>query len=199
MALTRKFLTALGIEEEKADEIIKVHTETTDRIQSELEEYKKDAEKLAKVQKELDKVKEEATKDDGKNPYKVKYEAIKEEYEAYKKDIKDKEAKTTKQEAYKALLKECGISDKRINAVVRVTDIDKIELDEEGKIKDAESHKKSIKEEWADFIPTNETKGASTSTPPANTGGRKTKEEIMAIKDTAQRQQAMLENKDLFL
>ena len=200
MALTRKFLAALGIENDKADEIIKVHTETTDRMQAELEEYKQDAEKLPKVQKELDKLKEESAKDDGKNPYKVKYDALKEEFDAYKKDISTKEAKAAKAEAYKALLKECGVSEKRIPSIVKCSEIDGLELDENGVFKNLEELKKSIKEEWSDFIPTEEKKGAETSNPPANNGGSKmSKEEILDIKDATQRQQAMLENKDLFL
>lgn len=198
MALTRKFLTALGIDEDKADEIIKVHTETTDRINGELEEAKKDAEKLTKVQKELDKLKEEASKDEGKNPWKVKYEAIKEEFDNYKADVDAKATKAKKEEAYKALLKECGVADKRIPAVTKVADIDKIELDEDGKIKDADALKESIKEEWSDFIQTDGVKGADTSTPPANEGGKMTKDEILAIKDTTERQKAMAENHELF-
>ena len=89
--------------------------------------------------------------------------------------------------------------EKRIKSVLKVADIDSIELDENGTIKDADALKKAIKEEWEDFIPSDETKGASTSTPPANNGGKLSKEDILAIKDTAQRQQAMLENKELFI
>ena len=191
MALNRKFLSALKVEEDAADEIIREHTETTDRLLAEIEGYKKDVDKLKSVQKELDKLKEEAAKDDGKNPWKVKHDALKEDFEAYKADIKAKEAKATKEEAYRALLKECGVADKRISAVVRVADLNGIELDENGKIKDADTLKKSIKEEWSDFIPTEGTQGADVSTPPANTGGTKmSKEDIMKIKDDVERQKA---------
>lgn len=198
MALTRKMLKAMSIEDDKIEQIIDANAESIEALKEERDNYKNDAEKLAKVQKELDRMKEDAAKDDGKNPYKVKYEAIKEEFEAYKKDVKDKETKATKEEAVRALLKECGISEKRLNAVVKVTDLDKYELDEEGKIKDAEDHKKALKEEWSDFIPTEGTKGASTSTPPTNNGGGMTKSDILAIKDTAERQKAMAEHHDLF-
>ena len=80
-----------------------------------------------------------------------------------------------------------------------MTDLDKIELDTEGKIKDNDHHKQAIKEEWADFIPKESEKGADTAKPPANTGGAgKTKEEIMAIKDRGERQKAIAENPKLF-
>ena len=196
-------MQGMGLTEEQASAIIEANEETITGLKAEIEKFKTASEesdkKLAKVQKELDTIKDEASQNEGKNPYKVKYEAIKEEFEAYKKDISAKETKASKTEAFEALLKECGVSEKRIKSVLKVSEIDGIELDENGKIKDADALKKQIKEEWADFIPTEGTQGAQTSTPPSNTGGKMSKEDIMAIKDTAQRQQAMLENKDLFL
>ena len=201
MALTRKFLSALGVDAEKIDEIISAHTDTVDALKEERDKYKVDAEKLPAVKQELKELKS-ATEKAGTEgeAYKVKYEALKEEFDAYKVTEAKKAEKTAKTEAFKTLLKKAGVSDKRLASVVKVSDIDKIELDGEGQIKDAEKLEKSIKEEWADFITTTTERGAATTNPPANTGGVKmTKEEIMAIKNTAERQQAMLENKDLFI
>ena len=202
MALSKSMLTGMGLTEEQVKAILEGHKESLDHYQSEADKAKAEADdakaQLEKVQKELNKLKDEA--DEGKNPYKVKYEAIKEEFDAFKNDVESKETKAKKTEAYKEFLKECGVSEKRIASVVKVSDVDSIELDENGKIKGADELKTSIKDEWSDFIVTEETKGANTSTPPSNTGGNKrSKEEILAIKDTAERQQAMLENKELFL
>ena len=57
MALTRKFLSALGIEADKVDEIINAHAETVNALKEERDNYKADAEKLPAVQKELDELK----------------------------------------------------------------------------------------------------------------------------------------------
>lgn len=46
MALTRKFLAALGIEDDKADGIIQAHSDTVNGLKDEIEKYKADAEKL---------------------------------------------------------------------------------------------------------------------------------------------------------
>lgn len=200
MALSRKMLKAMGIEDEKIDQIIEAHSETVDALKEERDKYKVEAEKVPGIKKELDELKEAAEKNEGKNPYKVKYEALKEEFETFKADTEKAASKAAKEDAYKALLKEAGVSEKRIAAVLKVSDIDSVELDKDGKIKDADALKKSIKEEWSDFISTEGTKGADTTNPPANNGGSKmSKEDIFAIKDTAQRQQAMLDNKELFL
>lgn len=196
MAFTRKFLSALGIEADKVDEIINAHTEVTDALKQERDGYKADAEKLPGVQKELDDLK--ATTD-GKNAWKVKYDALKEDFDQYKSDVEAKAAKATKEEAYKKLLEETGVSPKRIAAILKVSDLDSIELDDSGAIKGADKLKDSIKEEWSDFIQTQTTKGASTATPPSNTGkATKTKEEIFAISDPSERQRAIAENHTLF-
>lgn len=199
MALSRKMLKAMGIEDEKIDQIIEAHSETVDALKEERDKYKVDAEKVPGIQKELDAFKEAAEKNEGKNPYKVKYDALKEEFETFKANTEKAASKAAKENAYKALLKETGLIEKHIDKVLRVSDLEGIELDADGKIKDADKLKESIKKEWDDFIPQDKgTQGASTSTPPANTGGKKTKDEILAIKDTAERQKAIAENIDLF-
>lgn len=190
----------MGIEPEKIDQIIEMHAETVDAIKAERDGFKQDAEKLPAVQRELDEMKAAAEKD-GKSSWKVKYDAMKEEFDTYKAEQAAKETRTAKETAYRALLKQAGISkDQRIDAVLKVTDLEGIELDKDGAIKDADKHLESIKTEWADFIPTASTVGAPTATPPATTGNKnyKTKDEIYAIRDTAERQKAILENHDLF-
>lgn len=205
MSLTRKALVAMGIEAEKIDQIIEMHTEVVDAIKSERDtakedakKYKADADKLADVEKELNTLKENSDKPDS---YKEKYDKIKKEYEDYKTAQISKETKAAKSKAYREMLKEIGIADKRIERVMKATepDIDAIELDDNGTIKEVDELKKKVKEEWSDFIVSEGKKGADTATPPSNTGGSKmTKEQIEGIKDTAARQQAMLENAELF-
>ena len=199
MAFTRKFLTALGIEADKVDEIISAHTEVTDSLKAERDSYKGEAEKLEKLQKEYNSL-QKTIEENGKDSYKVKYEALKEDFEAYKKEISDKEQASKKETAYKKLLREAGIPDKRLDAILRVSDISAIEFDEDGKtIKNADELSKLIKEEWADFIPAAKIEGAKTPTPPTGAGkATKTKEEIRAIADPIQRQKAMAENPELF-
>lgn len=202
MAFTRRFLSALGLEGNVVDEIINAHTEVTDALKQERDGYKADAEKLPGVQKELDDLK--ATTD-GKNAWKVKYDALKEDFDQYKNDVEAKAAKATKEEAYRKLLEETGVSPKRIAAILKVSDLDSIELDDSGAIKGADKVQESIKEEWSDFIQTTQTKGASTATPPTTTGGSKMTRADIYAKDehgrykmsASERQKALVENPDL--
>lgn len=131
--------------------------------------------------------------------WKTKYDALKDDFDAYKKDISAKESKATRDNAYKELLKQAGISEKRIDAVLKVSDVASLEMGDDGKFKDSDKIFENIKNEWADFITTTETQGAKTPTPPSNNGGGKmTKADIMKIKDTSERQKAIAENHELF-
>lgn len=197
MGFSRKMLKAMNIEEDKIEQIIDAHSETVDALKADRDSYKEDAAKLAAVQKELDELK--AKGDDG---YKAKYEAEKAAHDALKADIAAKETKQAKTDAYRELLKGANIDEKRIATILRAEapTIDKIELDADGKIKNAEQYTESIKSDWADFIVTQSAKGTNTATPPANGGAAttKTKEDILKIKDAGERQKAIAENPTLF-
>ena len=201
MALTRKFLKALGLEDDKIEQIIEEHTTIADRMNAEIEKYKADAEVLPRVQRELEKA--QADLEAGKkDSWKVKYEAVKEEFEGYKSEQTKKETRSAKEKAYQELLKQAGVSEKRLDAVLRVSDVDSVELDKKGTIKDADKLTESIKSEWADFIGTTSIQGAQTATPPASTGGNgMTKADIYKKDDhgryvmsAAERQKALMEN-----
>ena len=195
MSLTRKMLKAMGIEEEKIDQIIEAHSETVDSLKADRDSYKEDAEKLKDVQKELDDLK--AKGDDG---WKEKHDRLKEEFDQYKNDVQEKETKAAKEAAYRAVLKDANLSEKGIEKAIKYAEWDKIELGEDGKLKGANDHIKDAREEWAEYVTTTTTTGAKTSTPPANNGGKtgKTKEEIMAIRDPAVRQAEIAKNPEAF-
>lgn len=193
MALTRKMLKAMGIEEEKIDQIIEAHVETVDGLKADIDKYKANAEKLPGVQRELDELK--AKGDDG---WKEKHDKVKKDFDDYKADITAKETRSAKEKAYKALLKETGVAEKYIEDVLGVAKLDDLEL-KDGKFTDAEKIAAAVKEKFSSFIVTTHTTGAATATPHTTSGATpKTKEEILAIKDGAARRQAMLENPRLF-
>ena len=162
MALKRSFLKSMGLTDEQVSAIIEAHTETVDGLKADIEKYKGDAEKLPGVQKELD-----ALKAAGDGGYKEKYEKEKKAFEDFKTAQTAKETRQAKENAYRELLKAAGVSEKRIPAILKVTDLNGIEMDGD-KIKDADKHTQTVKTEWADFVEKSNTTGASTTTPPAN-------------------------------
>jgi hypothetical protein len=210
MALTnayvKEILSKAGVDSDNMKEavtaIIEGHTTSIEALREERDNYKEKAQKAEELEKELEKTKKElkeATSDDAEEKLKAKYDMLKEEFKEYKKEIEAKTVKETKSKAYKEMLKEAGISDKRIEAVLKVSDVDSIELDEEGNINNRDELIKGIKEEWSDFIQTADVQGAKTENPPQNTGGKTmTKDDIMKVKDTTERQKLIKENIDLF-
>lgn len=169
MALTRKLLRGMSLTEEQVETIIEAHTETVNGLKDDLDTYKESAEKLLSVQKELDELKKQSG-DSGKVVAKDEYDRLKNEYETFKSDTIAKETKTAKDAAYRNLLKEAGIDPKRIDAIVKITDIGAIELTEDGKIKDAETRTATVKTDFSDFIIDYSEKGAAVATPPGSNG-----------------------------
>jgi len=194
MALTRKYLSALGIEADKIDEIIAAHVETVESLKEQRDGYKADAEKLAAVTNERDNLKEELKKANGASEEKYKTlkaefdkaksdqdalqkeydkvksdsETLKNEFESYKANITAKETRSKLENAYRDVLREVGISEKRINSIIRITNFDDMKLNEKGGLEDVDTLKESAKSDWADFIVTETTKGAEVSTPPTS-------------------------------
>lgn len=167
--LTRSLLTALGMDDEgKQTEVINAHRETVDALKEERDRLREQVDKIPDLEKQLEAAKKSSEDD---KPYKEKYDKLKEEYDGYKSEVEGREAKAKKTAAYKALLQKAGISEKRLDSVLKVSDVDSIEFDDKGEVKDSDGLVKKIKTEWEDFIPKDEKKGATPATPPKGAGG----------------------------
>lgn len=127
-----------------------------------------------------------------------RYNKEHESYEKYRADTDAKARLDAVKGAYKKLLTAENIDPRRHDAIMRATAFDSMKLDKDGALENADELKKSIESEWADFRVTMQEKGAEVETPPAKSTAKRTKEEIMAIKDTAERQKAIAENHELF-
>ena len=126
------------------------------------------------------------------------YKTLKQSFDDYRAEVAAKETKAAKEAAYRAILKDAGLSEKGIEKAIKYAEWDKIELEADGKLKGASDHIKAVKEEWAEYVTTTTTTGAKTSTPPANNGNSGvTKEDFqkMSYKD---RLQIYNENPDLY-
>ena len=189
MALERKTLRAI-LEDETTDtsgklkKILDVLHEETDTLQNQLDE--KNA-ALAKAEKDRD------AANGGK-------QAAEKALTDYKAQQTQKDAHAAKEAKFRELLKSAGVLDKYADRVVRLSgeDIDKLELDEKGEVKDAKKLTDSLKADWSDFVATTTTTGAKVDTPPTNTGSKMTKEQIINIKDATERQAAIAANPEAF-
>lgn len=204
MALKRSYLTAMGLTEEQVNSIIEAHSDTVNALKEQIAELKDNAEELKTTKSELEKVQnelDEAKKNSDPDEAKQKYDALKKEYDDFKKDIEQKETESKLKNAYKGLLKEAGVSERRIDTIIKASGdaIKNLKFDKEGKIVDADKVSEAIKKEWADFIEVKGSKGANPATPPTSIGGDgMTKEKIMSIKDGTERRAMIASHPELF-
>ena len=169
MALTRKFLRALGIEDDKVEEIIGAHLETVNPLKDERDNLKEQADKAAELQKQVDALtKQGSTSEDLAKKYEDEHAA----FEAYKAEVEAGKAESAKKSAYRKLLETAGIDPKRIDAVMRVSDVSTIEVGEDGNIVDADKVAEQIKTDWSDFVISTGTFGQRVDTPPAKQQGK---------------------------
>lgn len=195
MALTRKFLTALGIEADKQDEIISAHADTVDGLKEQLATASKRVEQFEAVEKELNTLKAEKHEN-----YKEKYEQEHNAFEQFKSDLVAKETQAAKEKAARAFFESRNITGANLEIALRGSqnEIKALELDGDN-IKDASALDALVSGTYSGLVLTRKTKGVDTPTPPSNTGGTtKTKEEIRQIKDTTARQKAIAENLSLY-
>ena len=191
MAFSRSFLKSTGLTDEQISAVMEEHTSVTDALKSQRDSYKAEAEKAADLQKQLEGLQ-------SGEDFKQKYEEEHKAFEDFKKKTADDAEAAKVRTAYRKLLADEGIGEKRLDSILKVTDLSKVKLDKDGNLQDVDELKKSINEEWSEFKTTVTTKGATVEKPPQTGKATKTKEEIFAIKDTAERQKAIAENHELF-
>lgn len=133
---------------------------------SQIETYKADTSKLADVQKELNELKAKGDPD-----WQKKFEDEHKAFENYKADIAKAKTVEQKKSLYRDLLTECKVGKNQLDAVLRVTNLDTLEI-EDGHLKDIDQLKTNILKTWAGFIMKDNTQGANVDNPPDNNGGQ---------------------------
>lgn len=191
MALGRTFLKGLGLNEEQISSIIEGHEETVEGLKGRIRGLEEKAAKADDLQKQLDAQK-------GGKDWKAEHDKLKSDFDAYKKQVAEEQARAGKLAEVRRLAKEAGLSEAGIEKAAKYTALDGLEMGEDGKAKNAADVVKNLRAEWPEHIVTTKSSPTPTKTPPEGGKPTRTREEIMAIKDTKERQAAMLENHELF-
>ena len=101
MALTRKMLKAMGIEDEKIDQIIEEHVESIDGLKAERDRYKEGADEAEGLRKQLEEAKKAG---EGAGEYEEKYKAKCKELDDFKEKVDGEAAEREKRGLYRELL-----------------------------------------------------------------------------------------------
>lgn len=164
MALTRKMLKAMGIEDEKTEQIIEAHTETVDALKAERDEARVAAADAEQLRRRL----EEAEAGSGED-YRAALEAERAAFAAYKAEREGADAEAQRRALFRTQLEELGIVGKRADAVARAADLSAFEV-EGGAFKDAAAVQEAIRADWGDLVPVSVAKGAEVPRPPVPGG-----------------------------
>lgn len=173
--LTRKSLKAMGLTDEQVDSIVEMHTETVDGLKEKIRIAEEKAADYDEVKKQL-----EASK--GGKDYKTEYDKLKGEFDAYKKDVTEKETAAAKTKAGRAYFESKGIKGVNLEIAMRGAkdEISALELDGD-KIKDTKALDALISGDYKGLIVSESTKGADPVNPPAGGGSvLKSRAEIYA-------------------
>lgn len=161
-------LKAMGIEDEKIEQIIEEHVESIDGLKAERDRYMSGAEEAEGLRKQLEEAKAAG---EGAGEYEEKYKAKCKELDDYKAEVAGEKAAAEKRGLYRQLLESAGVDPKRIETVLKVSDLENVTV-KDGAIEDADKLTESIKADWADFIATTTVKGADVAHAPKGEGGK---------------------------
>lgn len=200
MALTRKFLEAMGLEDAKISAIIEEHDKTVTGLKEVRDQYKAEAEKNAEAQKKLSEMQANPGED-----WESKYNTLLQTFNEFKAETANREKAEKVKAAYTQLLRDANVDPKRIDAILKITDLGDKKLNADGRFDDAEQLTESIKNEWAAFIQASGTKGTDVETPPQTRNSSTLTRADLYAKDehgrykmsTAERQKALVENPDI--
>ena len=210
MALPKKQLKErlqnAGVSDEQIDEICKWildgHTESVEAVKEQLETVNQNVNtlntKIAEYEtmtKERDSLKSEVEKLKASDD---KAKAVQKEFDEYKAGIVKRDTDAAKRRAVTSALKSAGVQrEEMVDLLIGKVDFDKVEMDGE-KLKDAEAFVNPFRQQYGSLFATTTTEGAPKVEPPTGGSGGITREEILKIKDSAKRQQAIAEHIDLF-
>lgn len=200
MALTNRMLKTMGIEEEQRDQIMEAHQDTLREIREERDRLRDQAAKVPDLQRQLQEA-QEAAKANAGDEWREKFEAEHKALEDYRQKVEAKELDRAKAKAYRDMLvHKAKVDPRRVDRIMRLIDLSKVELDDKGAVRGADEAAKAAAEEWADYVVTTRTEGDDPETPPANPGGKGPKgvSEIAAqvIRDYNKRNFGLVEKKE---
>ena len=163
MALTRRYLKALGIDEDKIEEIISAHGETVTALKDEIEKAKQGAEDSAAVARERDTLKQRVEALEKASGDAAEVQA---EFDAYKQQVETEKTNAGKKALIKKALESANANPAAIDLMLGTVDLDKVEMEGES-LKDTEAVLKPIKEAHAALFGTVQNQGTPPLTPPS--------------------------------
>lgn len=172
MALTRNFLKAMGLNDEQVNSVIEAHTDTIDALKKERDDWKGKAETVETLTRERDEAVEKLSKAGDA-------QRVQKEFDDYKAGVEREKINAKKSAALTAAFEQAGVKREVFRkAMLKGWDMDNVELDDKGAIKDMDGLKAAVQKDYADFIATGEDKSVPPNNPPGGGNQILTKADI---------------------
>lgn len=179
--MNRKQLEELGLEKEAIDTIMDLNGQAINQTKKELEEARETA---ANLQAEVDKREEDfktlKEKADNAEELEKQLNTLSGEYDEYKETTTQREQEIKVNSALKLALAKSGTIDEV--ALKAHLDLDELELEEDGTIKDIDKQLSTLKEEKAYLFGEKRNSGLPHGKPPADKTDEEKMNEAMGIK-----------------
>ena len=180
MALTRKLLKSLGLEEAAIDTIIDAHTETTDALKKQRDDAIAEAGTVEAITKERDQLKQqvETLTKQGGDAAKVQAD-----FDAYKQQVETEKLNAATDGALYDLARKAGIQrESFLKLAVKNFNRDAIKRDKDNGISNGDELVEAFKTEFPDFIATDPTPtGPAHIAPPSGPQKKFTREQIQGM------------------
>ncbi len=176
MALSRKFLESMGLEQSKIDAIIEAHKSTADALSAANTELEGLRTENATLKKSTADAATEKTRADKAEKDLADFKAL----------VAANEKRGKIEGAYKKLAQAARIDEKRLDTVVKWARaegiLDKAVLKEDGTLDGADDLTKALTSEWADFVTTDSKGGSDPQTPPGGNAGGAEADMLAAVR-----------------
>lgn len=159
-------MKALGIEEDKIEEIITAHGETVAALKDEIDKAEQSAKDSAAAAQERDKLQKRVEALEKTSGDAAKVQA---EYDAYKQQVETDKANAGKKALIKKALEDAHANPAAIDLMLGTVNLDDVKLDGEA-LKDVEAVLKPIREAHAGLFGTVQNQGTPPLNPPAGDG-----------------------------
>ena len=181
MALTRKLLKSLGLEEAAIDTIIDAHIETTDALKKQRDDAMAEAGTTTEIAKERDQLKQQVAELQKQGGDAAKVQA---DFDAYKQQVATEKLTAATDADLAAMAKEAGIQRESFQKLaVKTFDRELIKRGEDNAITNRAELIERMKQEYPDFLASEPApRGPENTNPPTNNpAGGFTREQIKAM------------------
>lgn len=179
MALTRKFLNSLKLEEAVIESIIEAHGETVDALKKQRDDAIAEAGTVSAITQERDQLKQQVETLTRQGGDAARVQA---EFDAFKQQVEADKLNVRKTAALHSVMQEAGIARARYrDDLIRGWDLSAVDLDEHDQVTNKEALLDNLRTNYSEYIAVETTTGVPPLSPPPNPSNTYTRDNLKTM------------------